>query len=77
MAGKYTIGYWFKPERKKDLTYGRYLYQCSEEVGISQKFLSNIVNNRIPVKHKSVAYALTKYIGANLEIEDVFDVKPL
>lgn len=77
MAGKYKIGYWFKPEKKKELLYGKYMYECTEEIGISKDFLSRIINNHIPIKHKTVAYALTKYINKDYEIEDVFEIKPL
>lgn len=75
MAGKYTIGYWFKKDKREELTKGKKMYECAEDIGITRETLISIVNNKKCVKHKAMAYAITKYTNKNYEIEDVFDVK--
>ena len=46
--------------------------KASEVLGFAQPTLSNILNRKVCCK-KSTAYAITKYINSNFEIEDLFD----
>lgn len=41
-------------------------------IGLTREHLSNILNQNIDCS-KLVAYCITKYAGADLEIEDLFD----
>lgn len=77
MAGKSTIAYWFKVEKRKDLLKDDKIFMVAEKIGIDKHYLSNIINRNMPIKHKAIAYAITKYIGCELEIEDVFDKKDI
>lgn len=44
---------------------------CCEEVGLANATLSNILNRKVACR-QVVAFALTKYIDKNADIEDYF-----
>lgn len=73
MAGKFTVKYWFKKDKRNDLLKGEKIYVVADEIGIDRHYLTNIINTKLPVKHKVIAYAMTKCIGSGLNIEDVFE----
>lgn len=75
MAGKTLIEYWFKENKRKDLLKGEKVYVVAERIGIDKHYLSNIINRNMPVKHKAIAYAITKCTGSEYEIEDIFNKK--
>lgn len=55
-------------EKVKDLT-NRYI---ADKVGITETYMSQILNNRKKAS-KTLAYAISKVISSNYEIEDVFN----
>ena len=73
----YEINYWFKKEKQKELLKGKTIRECAEDIGINRPYLNNVLNKKMPVKHKAVAYAITKYTNKDYEIEDVFSIKSL
>lgn len=77
MAGKTLIEYWFKKNKRSELLKDKKVYEVAETVGIDKHYLSNIMNANMPVKHKAVAYAITKYTNSDYEIEDIFDKKDI
>lgn len=77
MAGKSTIAYWFKEEKRENLLKGEKLFVIAERIGIDKHYLSNIINRNMPVKHKAIAYAITKCAGSDYEIIDIFDKKDI
>ena len=77
MAGKSLIEYWFKKEKRLELLKDEKIYVVAERIGIDNHYLTNIINRKMAIKHKAMAYAITKYTNSNYEIEDVFDKKDL
>lgn len=49
--------------------------KISEISGVSENYISQIINERKTNISKTVAYAITKALNCNYEITDVFDVK--
>ncbi len=64
--------YIFKKERKKDFLKGTKISYIAEEVGITQSFLTQILNGN---KHcsKLVAYCIVKFMNNDYEINDFFE----
>ncbi len=77
MAGKSLVAYWFRSEKRDELLKGKRVYEIAYEIGIDKHYLSNIMNRNLPVKHKSVAYAITKCTNSDYEIDDVFEKKDI
>ena len=77
MAGKSTIAYWFRTEMREQLLKEDRLFVVADRIGIDKHYLSNIVNRNMPIKHKAIAYAITKCTGSDYEIEDVFEKKDI
>lgn len=77
MPGKNFIEYWFKKDKRLELLKDEKIYVVAEKIGIERHYLNNVMNRNIPIKHKAMAYAITKYTNKDYEIEDVFDKKDL
>lgn len=48
--------------------------RIAEATELSESYISQILNGRKTVKKKVYAYAITKTIGSNLEIENIFEI---
>ena len=46
--------------------------RIADEIGISRQYINGVINNR-KKKKKIVAYAMTKLINSNAEINDYFE----
>ena len=77
MAGKNYYAYMLKEWKKKEVLKGEKIYWVAEQIGLEQHYLTNILNRRMAVKHKAMAYAITKWTNSNYEIPDLFEVKAL
>ena len=75
MAGKGLVEYWFRNEKKLLVLKDKKMYEVAKEIGLDLHYLSNILNRNMPIKHKAMAYAISKYAGPNFEIDDLFDKK--
>lgn len=66
----YTIKPGVKEVIKKHIKFT----QLAEIVGLNASYMSEIVNGRRQDISKTTAYAITKAISPNLEINDLFNV---
>ena len=66
--------YKFKKERYNDVISKYKLNGIAERIGITNNYLSLILNNKRDCK-KTVAYCIVKAIDSDAEINDYFDVK--
>lgn len=57
-------------EKIKDITNR----SIANKVGVTEGYISSIVHDKKPNITKTLAYAITKAISNDYEIEDVFDV---
>ena len=62
-----------KEEIKKYKKYGL-VRNLSIKTGITEGYISNIINGKKPNISKVVAYAFVKAISNDLEIENLFDI---
>lgn len=48
--------------------------RISKETGLTESYISKIFNDKKRVSDKVCAYAITKAIGSELEIENLFEI---
>jgi plasmid maintenance system antidote protein VapI len=48
--------------------------KIAEKIGVTEGYISQIVNHKKINISKTMAYAVTKAIASNLEIENIFDI---
>jgi len=66
--------YKMKEEVCKEIKKKRINRKLARTIGVTEGYISQIVNHRKLDISKTVAYATTKAISNKLEIEDVFEV---
>lgn len=68
------MSYRMKNEISEEIRKKRCNRMLAKEIGITETYISQIVNKRRTDISKTVAYAVTKAIGSDLEIKDIFEV---
>lgn len=66
------LKYKFKKEKEEKLLKGKTKIEVAKEIGITREFLTNVCNGK-QTASKVCAYAITKYISSEAEIEDYFE----
>lgn len=66
--------YLMKKEISDNIKNLRYNRKLAEKIGVTEGYISQIVNGRKTNISKTMAYAIAKAISSDLEIQNIFDV---
>lgn len=66
--------YKMKEEISSSIKKQRINRKIAEKIGVTEGYISQIVNHKKINISKTMAYALTKAIASDLEIENIFDI---
>lgn len=66
--------YKMKEEISNSIKEQRYNRKIAEKIGVTEGYISQIVNHKRINISKTMAYAVTKAIASDLEIENIFDI---
>lgn len=66
--------YKMKEEITKEIKKQRINRKLAEKVGVTEGYISQIVNGKKTRISKTMAYAISKAISNELEIENIFDI---
>lgn len=66
--------YKMKKEISNNIRKLRYNRKLAEKVGVSEGYMSQVVNGHKINISKTLAYAISKAIASDLEIENIFEI---
>lgn len=66
--------YKMKEEISNSIKKQRINRKIAEKIGVTEGYISQIVNHKRINISKTMAYAVTKAIASDLEIENIFDI---